>query len=48
MRIAMIGTGYASLVSGACCSAFGTEVDCVDRRARARLDQTFGLEKIDV
>ncbi|MFC3085608.1 UDP-glucose dehydrogenase family protein [Tabrizicola soli] len=31
MRIAMIGTGYVGLVSGACFSDFGHEVVCVDR-----------------
>jgi UDPglucose 6-dehydrogenase len=31
MRIAMIGTGYVGLVSGACMSEFGTDVVCVDR-----------------
>ena len=30
MRIAMIGTGYVGLVSGACFSDFGHEVVCVD------------------
>ncbi len=31
MRIAMIGTGYAGLVSGACFSEFGHDVVCVDK-----------------
>src|SRR6478672_10628424 len=31
MRIAMIGTGYVGLVSGACLSEFGHDVVCVDK-----------------
>lgn len=34
MRIAVIGTGYVGLVSGACFSDFGHEVICVDKDAK--------------
>jgi UDPglucose 6-dehydrogenase len=33
MRIAMIGTGYVGLVSGACFSEFGVDTVCVDKDA---------------
>jgi len=31
MRIAMIGSGYVGLVSGACFSQFGHDVVCIDK-----------------
>ncbi len=37
MRIAMIGTGYVGLVSGACFADFGHRVCCVDKDA-AKID----------
>ena len=37
MRIAIIGTGYVGLVSGACFSDFGHDVICVDKDA-AKID----------
>src|ERR1017187_895178 len=33
MRIAMVGTGYVGLVSGACFADFGHEVVCIDKDA---------------
>ena len=33
MRVAMIGSGYVGLVSGACFADFGHQVICVDKDA---------------
>uniref|UniRef100_Q07IV3 UDP-glucose 6-dehydrogenase n=1 Tax=Rhodopseudomonas palustris (strain BisA53) TaxID=316055 RepID=Q07IV3_RHOP5 len=41
MRIAMIGTGYVGLVSGACFADFGHHVICVDKDA-AKIDALLG------
>ncbi|ALG75700.1 UDP-glucose 6-dehydrogenase [Azospirillum thiophilum] len=38
MRIAMIGTGYVGLVSGACFSEFGVHVTCMDKDS-SKIDQ---------
>ncbi|MFN9925773.1 MAG: 2-dehydropantoate 2-reductase N-terminal domain-containing protein, partial [Phenylobacterium sp.] len=34
MRVAMIGTGYVGLVSGACFADFGHTVTCIDKDSR--------------
>ncbi len=53
MRVAMIGTGYVGLVSGACFADFGHDVTCVDKdkakivalAARRGADLRAGLER---
>jgi UDPglucose 6-dehydrogenase len=42
MRVAMIGSGYVGLVSGACFSEFGHDVTCVDKDARKIADLQAG------
>src|SRR4030081_3161999 len=44
MRIAMIGTGYVGLVSGACFADFGHQVTCVDKDG----DKIEGLRRGEI
>ena len=44
MRIAMIGTGYVGLVSGACFADFGHQVTCVDKDA-GKIDAPAGAAR---
>ena len=46
MRIAIIGTGYVGLVSGACFSDFGHDVICVDKDSRKIADLDRGVMPI--
>ena len=46
MRIAIIGTGYVGLVSGACFSDFGHDVVCVDKDAGKIADLDRGVMPI--
>lgn len=44
MRVAMIGTGYVGLVSGACFADFGHHVTCIDKKAdKIELLQSGGV-----
>ena len=44
MRIAIIGTGYVGLVSGACFADFGHHVTCIDKDA----DKIAALRKGEI
>ncbi len=46
MKIAIIGTGYVGLVSGACFSEFGFEVTCIDNDAKKIEQITNGIMPI--
>ncbi|MFT4053510.1 MAG: UDP-glucose/GDP-mannose dehydrogenase family protein [Novosphingobium sp.] len=46
MRIAMVGTGYVGLVSGACFSDFGHEVVCIDKDERKIAQLHHGIMPI--
>ena len=47
MRIAMIGTGYVGLVSGACFTDIGHEVCCVDKDgSKIDLDNPKDMKRI--
>src|SRR4029453_6705515 len=43
MKIAVIGTGYVGLVSGACLADFGHQVTCIDKE-RKRIAALLGGE----
>ena len=46
MRVAMIGSGYVGLVSGACFADFGHVVTCVDKDAGRLADLKAGKSPI--
>ncbi|MEE4450763.1 UDP-glucose/GDP-mannose dehydrogenase family protein [Novosphingobium resinovorum] len=46
MRIAMVGTGYVGLVSGACFSDFGHDVVCIDKDDRKIAQLHHGIMPI--
>src|SRR5918992_556012 len=43
MNVAIVGTGYVGLVTGACLADFGNRVTCVDADA-AKIDRLRNLE----
>ena len=46
MHIAVIGTGYVGLVTGACFAEFGVDVICVDVDERKIADLNKGVMPI--
>ena len=46
MKIAIIGTGYVGLVSGACFSEFGHEIVCIDKDSRKIKELQAGIVPI--
>lgn len=46
MRIAMVGSGYVGLVSGACLADFGHEITCVDSDEAKILALSHGIVPI--
>ena len=46
MQIAVIGSGYVGLVTGACFAEFGDDVTCVDVDAKKSADLSEGKSPI--
>ena len=47
MKIAMVGSGYVGLVSGACFADFGHEMVCIDKD-QAKIDRAAGRRDADL